>query len=404
MAVYTPPTETLPIFDNSVFPSSDGTVLTIATGKQYFLSYPVAQGEEIFPSNITLQSSLTDSTGAKGTAGQVLSSTGIGTSWTNAGGITGNLDLPPPYGLLTDTITESASHVAGTDINLYGTTTDDDILIGSTVGTGHTIRLCNTTLGSSGGSVHCANVGFDGSHINNATNPNIGNLKLGQLLTSGGLYIGGGALTPVHTTGYIIIGSDSTSTGGINIGTGTNVTVPTVNTINIGQSTYTTNINGTVIPNGITFPIDKYITSTPSASVITGPTAPTQVGCIVNGDLITTTIPTSGNITSLASVTITQGTWIIHVYRSYNNSNNSTKIIFSFGLTQRSNTVPVSSDYEYGITTVMLSNQLNYAYLSTSITATGIGNTLVYFNINPTYTSAPASATTNFRFTATRIA
>jgi len=181
----------------------------------------------------------------------------------------------------------------------------------------------------------------------------------------------------------------------------------TVLTISNGRNyflTYPVAQGEEIFSDGLTLSIDKYITSTPSASVITGPTAPTQIGCIVNGDLITTTMPTSGNITSLASVTITQGTWIIHVYRSYNNSNNSTRIIFSFGLTQRTNVTPISSDYEYGITTVYLSNQLNYAYLSTTITATGVGNTLVYLNINPTYTSAPASATTNFRFTATRIA
>jgi len=88
MAVYTPPTETLPIFDNSVFPSSDGTALTIATGLDYFLSYPVAQGSEIFPSNVTLQSTLTDSSGDVGTSGQVLSSTGTGTNWISSGGLT----------------------------------------------------------------------------------------------------------------------------------------------------------------------------------------------------------------------------------------------------------------------------------------------------------------------------
>ena len=404
MAVYTPPTESLPIFDNSVFPSSDGTALTVSTGQKYFLSYPVAQGEEIFPSNITLQSSLTDSTGTKGTLGQVLSSTVSGIEWVNAGGITGNLDLPPPYKLLTDTITESASHVAGTDINLYGTTTDDDILIGSTLGAGHTLRLCNTTLGTSGGSVHCCNIGFDGTNINNATNPATGIVKIANTQTTGALYLGGGSTTAARTTGPIIIGSDSTATGGINIGTGTDLTVPTVNTLNIGKSSYTTNINGTVVPNGITFPSDKYITSTPSASIITGPTAPTQVGCIVNYVSITVAIPTTNLITSLASVTITQGTWILHAYRQYNNSANCTRIIFSFGLNLRLNATPASSDYEYGLVTVPLSGVQNYVGLSAAITATAIGNTVVYFNIQPTYTSAPESGITNFRFTATRIA
>jgi hypothetical protein len=247
MAVYTPPTENIPIFDNSVFPSSSGTALTIATGEKYFLSYPVAQGTEIFPSNVTFQSTITDSSGDVGTAGQLLSSTGTGTTWTNAGGITGNLDLPPPYGLLTDTITESASHVAGTDINLYGTTTDDDILIGSTLGSGHTLRLCNTTSGSSGGSVHCCNVGFDGVNINNATNPTTGNMKIGNAQSTGTLFLGGGTNPASRTTGPIIIGSDIGATGGINIGTNTGLTAPTASTLNIGNANYTTNIVGPLV-------------------------------------------------------------------------------------------------------------------------------------------------------------
>jgi hypothetical protein len=47
MSVNTPPTENIPIFDPSVFPSASGTALTIATGLKYFLSYPIAQGAQI---------------------------------------------------------------------------------------------------------------------------------------------------------------------------------------------------------------------------------------------------------------------------------------------------------------------------------------------------------------------
>jgi hypothetical protein len=46
MAVYTPPTESLPIFDNGVFPASVNSALTPSTGQSYFLSYPVGQGQE----------------------------------------------------------------------------------------------------------------------------------------------------------------------------------------------------------------------------------------------------------------------------------------------------------------------------------------------------------------------
>jgi hypothetical protein len=511
MSVNTPPTENIPIFDPSVFPSASGTALTIASGSKYFLTYPVAQGSEIFPSNITLQSTLTDSTGAVGTAGQILSSTVTGTEWTNFA-VASDLDIPPPYKLLTDTITESASHVAGTDINLYGTTTDDDILIGSTVGSGHHVRICNTTSGSSGGSVHCCNIGFDGSHINNATDPtgaSGGNLKLGQQLTSGPLYIGGGANTAVHTTGPIIIGSDSTSTGGINIGTGTNQTVPTVNTVNIGSATYATNVLGTLttsstilasgnitasgsnligqvvrnagntgsisqagvltgtsiiapslnasantdtmgisttqtsgvlnigtgarlltgsggainigtgsgavlnpiniggagtvttFANGLKLSSGKYITTSHSGTV-TAPTA-TQVGYIVSGANITNSIPNSNNITSLAEIDLSQGTWSVFVCRQYNLSTSCGRIIFSFGTTQRSNVTFTDSDFEYGIVTPVLNAENNYVHLSTTISVLSSGLTL-YFNVLPQVKSTLTTTVANFFFKAVRIA
>ena len=46
MAVYTAPTESLPIYDSTVFPSTITGSLTPSTGTGYFLSYPVAQGQE----------------------------------------------------------------------------------------------------------------------------------------------------------------------------------------------------------------------------------------------------------------------------------------------------------------------------------------------------------------------
>ena len=72
-------------FNKSFYQSSSDDYLTASTGKKIFLSYPIAQGEEIFPSNITLQSSLTYSTGSKGVNTQVLTSTGTGIQWVYSG-------------------------------------------------------------------------------------------------------------------------------------------------------------------------------------------------------------------------------------------------------------------------------------------------------------------------------
>ena len=414
MSVNTPPTENIPIFDPSVFPSASGTALTIASGSKYFLTYPVAQGSEIFPSNVTLQSTLTDSSGDVGTTGQVLSSTGTGTNWvanssnnntinyntsalpftlpiptqantyytftgtTPAGGIltipisgittgtyiyiknasgTVGINISTTYikfqgstttttlrsvqtgkgialyfngsywietqftdfaenifisnttstgTLATNSLTKSFSYGAGDPMVIWNDVTQSDISIGNTLPAPYTVRIANTTSGSSGGSVHCANVGFDGSHINNATDPtgaSGGNLKLGQLLTSGPLYIGGGANTAVHTTGPIIIGSDSTASGGINIGTGTNQTVPTVNTVNIGSGTYATNIKGTLSTFGITSASGNITATTGNISASAGSVSASTT--ITAGTDITAT---TGNITASAgSVSTTSG-------------------------------------------------------------------------------------------------
>ena len=70
---------------NPSFYQSDEDYLTIKTAKSSFLTYPMSQGDELFSSNITLQSTLTDSTGSKGTNTQVLSSTETGVEWISGG-------------------------------------------------------------------------------------------------------------------------------------------------------------------------------------------------------------------------------------------------------------------------------------------------------------------------------
>lgn len=117
---------------NPSFYQSDENYLTVKAARSSFLTYPMSQGDELFASNLTIQSTLTDSAGSKGTSGQILSSTETGVEWVAGGGsIVGNLDIAPPFKVLTDTITQSDSHVSGSDISLYGTSTDSDILIGS---------------------------------------------------------------------------------------------------------------------------------------------------------------------------------------------------------------------------------------------------------------------------------
>ena len=75
-------------FNPDFYQSSSSEYLTASTGRNYFLTYPITQGSEIFTNNITLQSTLTDSLSSVGTSGQLLSSTGTGTSWIDNMGTT----------------------------------------------------------------------------------------------------------------------------------------------------------------------------------------------------------------------------------------------------------------------------------------------------------------------------
>ncbi len=72
MAVYNPPTEDLPIFDNNVF-TSGNEVLTVDVANNNYLKFPIAQGAETLTDitvlgNATFQSSMTMVSGAISTA------------------------------------------------------------------------------------------------------------------------------------------------------------------------------------------------------------------------------------------------------------------------------------------------------------------------------------------------
>lgn len=362
MAVYTPPTETLPIFDNSAFPSSDGTALTIATGRNYFLTYPVAQGEEIFPSNITLQSSITDSTGSKGLSTQILSSTGTGTQWIYSGlnGYSTYAMSALPFTLPTTVFSNLYVLFTGTGsgtltIPITGFTTGTLLSIknissgtlsiststilfsSSTVTTSlialfspYTISLyfngtswIQTTVSNKmndlelTGTLTTANLSFTGALATDGITQTAGvsPVELYSTTTTKNIYFGGGLATPQHTTGPIIIGSDSTATGGINIGTGTNQAVPTVNTVNIGSGTYETKIKGTLGITGSTT-----VESGSNLTLVSG-----NVSCTA-GEIFAPTVRNSANSGSISTAGIITGTSIVSA--TYGPSANATDVSF----------------------------------------------------------------------------
>ena len=394
MSVNTPPTENIPIFDPSVFPSASGTALTIASGSKYFLTYPVAQGSEIFPSNVTLQSTLTDASGDVGTAGQILSSTGTGTNWINSSGTNSYIalntstlptTLPIPteantYVYITGstggTITiPTTGVVSGTLINFRNITLFTINIAGSSYLPYSSISTieaspyvlsagCSATFYYNGSiwvqpivdktmlnftvlnTCYASALASDNINVNQ--NHSAGSaVNIYTSLTTDPLYIGGGANTAVHTTGPIIIGSDSTSTGGINIGTGTNQTVPTVNTVNIGSATYATNVLGTLTTSS---------TINASGNITAG----------AGSSLIAPTVRNGANTGSISSTGVLTGTSV--VTPSLNASANTTDV---------------------GICTTQTSGVLNIGTGARSITGlggsinigTGSGGTAVPFNI-----------------------
>jgi hypothetical protein len=254
--------------------------------------------------------------------------------------------------------------------------------IGTNQVSGGTIRV-GPTGGATGVSIHAGNIDFKNNTINNASNATGGHISLASTQTSGVLDIG----TASRTTA-----------GNINIGTGSGATA---NPITIGGA-------GSIITfgNSLVLGTSNYITTTLSSSAFTAPTAPTQVGCVVSGDFISATLPISDNVSSYGSITLKAGTWVITVNRQLNSTTGVSKMLFSFGSVLRNNVAQTSgTDYLYGLTSVpMSSSGVSFGSFSSIISITSGGDTIVYFNITPTYTTAPGTTTANFRLVATRIA
>jgi hypothetical protein len=148
MASYLPPTESLPIFDNTVFDSNNTSYLTYTTAKKLFVAFPTAQG--------------------------------------------------------TSTI---ADFIAGT-ISYLTPASGSFFNIGTNQVSGGTIQIGPT--GVSGVSVHAGNIDCTNNQINNATDSALNNVSLGNLQTSGVLNIGTGSrIISSGNGGAINIGTGS---------------------------------------------------------------------------------------------------------------------------------------------------------------------------------------------------
>jgi len=405
MASYTPPSENLPIFDNSVF-----TTTTSSSGFTYdelldlFLSYPVAQGEQTIASLLSnaIDTNL-PTTGFNFLSSLTSGQLNIGTSSTGTIKIGASTGTSIHCGSIDHQGVNINNAVSATGGNLgFGPAQTGGVMnIATGVRTGalninNNASSTNTiTIGAVGVTTNITGIGTIEANafdvVSDATSP-----TLFSTTTTGTIDIAG-----AQTTGILNIGTavrtTSGSGGAINIGTNASATAP----INFGSATTPINFN-----NDITLTKNNYITTTASATSFTAPSSPLQVGCVVSGSSISTTVPTSNQVTSFGSITLKAGTWVITVNRQVNTIGGTSKILFAFGNTLRSNVAPDdATDYLYGV--AMATLPISGAGVSsfTSIASiTGGGDVTVYFNFIPTYTSAPASSTGNFRFVATRIA
>ena len=431
-------------FNPSFYQSSSSDYLTLATAKSSFLTYPTAQGTETIT---TLISSSIDSVSTSNDLNLALSQ--IGGVFTLANGArTGNINIganATAGNINFGSNTNGETRVSGTVVDIGYKQATGNIIIGGdqTSGTINigvkagrlatgAINICSTnqtnslvipiTIGNSSSTTAMNGICTFATSLNTPTiNPlaNTSNLSICLSQSSGILNLGVGNRTKSNGTGE----------GNINIGTGINTitsgsVAPTINIgnntstanlteISIGATNTTTTINGdltlagaTTANDGLTLASSKYITTTASASAITAPTLITQVGYIATGTSLTTTVPTSGLVTSMASIVLTAGVWVISATRRVDNTSGTTGITISLGTNSRTNSSGISDDYIYGLSSYTpQSTGFNFASVTGIVSLTATGNITIYLNLNLTYTTpTPTSPIGNAIFSAVRIA
>ena len=226
MTSYRPPTENYPLFDPSVFDTST-TALTQEDGDERYVRFPVAQGNQNFPANLTVGGTTTigattfqDVNPAYEIKYPVTSGR-IDFYSNTAGGVSTRGLKVDATGVHTiskyDTIDETAGTLnIGTLVARTGT-----IQIGgaTATGAGRAINI-GTTSGSGTNTINIGGSAITVGSGNSSTvtvNPNATSaLQLGNNMTGGSIVMGGA--TGGTTT--ISIGTGASQTGAITIGTG----------------------------------------------------------------------------------------------------------------------------------------------------------------------------------------
>jgi len=275
MAVYNPPIETLPIFDNTVF--STTSLNSTLTQAQANLLY--------------LRKNYTDTATALETFTAGIATNNIATTT-----LASNLQI----GSATNTGTIFISTIATNNSNA-----DPAISIGGNAGV-KTIKINNGT-----NSVHCSSIDIAGSGINNVTNIS-GSIDIGNLQTTGVLNLG--ANTTRTITGAINIGTGSTIANPINLGSTTSIVAikgPATNAGTFVSTGIITGNGGILTPtlNPITAASSLFIgdASTTGNIAIKGTDGASGILAICDGPTTSTAI----NIGSNACITKIRGLQIL---------------------------------------------------------------------------------------------
>jgi hypothetical protein len=340
MTSYRPPTANYPLFDPSVFDTST-TPLTQEEGDERYVRFPVAQGAQTFPANVTMQgvstignATFTDVNPAYEIKYPV--NNGRLDFYSNtAGGVSTRGLKVDATGVHTISKYDTIDETAGTlDIGTLVARTGTIQIGGATAtGVGRTINI-----GTTGGSgVNTVNIGGSAITVgsgNSSTvtvNPNATSaLALGSNMTGGSIVIGG--TTGGSTT--ISIGNGASQSGAIQIGTGTtnakDITIGTGSggttlirgnntTIGIGSSGTLTLNGGTsgTVNIGTAMTSGTINIGRPLLPAYTGTTpASTEIGYkadIAGLSYSTTSLPTgTANITT-SPFSIPNGVWLVNV-------------------------------------------------------------------------------------------
>ena len=402
MSSQTPP---YPYFNGIVYNASFFTPSS-SSGTSTGLNYPTAQGAEYFPYGLTsvgITNAGTLSTGVL-SSGLISSSNNIQavgniTSSTGSIGNTAGTGLIGPTGAITGTSLNlgTGSIISGAIVasgNITGSS------IGNTAGSGSigsTGAITGTSLSLGTGTITSGAItgtGITGTSLNVGTGTIIsGSINSSGSITGTGitgtsLSLGTGAISTVGnitstgdiqaTTGKIKTGTlDAVSdgaTGTTALTIGSNVVLGNIvignsqttgdiiigasdisgATITVGTSLTSTTINGPITTTGIftasqglTVGSSQYIT-TSHAGTITVPTA-LQVGYIQSVSYSLPTVPTTTNLLTMSSITLSQGVWLLKGAVSITSSTSISYGFVSFGDTSRPTSIaPVVNDSLYG--------------------------------------------------------